>query len=455
MVSTSISLPAEGAVVEVRRSVGGKMAGPEFDAAKQRIASVDALLGSCLDLLASAPSSLSLLKKRASKERRAEAIAQLQKERAALAAALTGMFDFASNRGAEAEMAMSRLLKSDQVGPGGDVRARGQRGRGKSAHSTDSNRGAEAEMAMSRLLKSDQAVREAQAAKDTAEAALRRVNEASGRELSVRDEQLAVLQKQVQELEAEKHELQGSIAKLVRSKDNTSLKLKDLTFEYQSTADVAEREIRRLQAELKKAEEAREAGLMAANKESAEALSDKVKEQRTLQRRLDSMKNLADANKRQAEEARKQAEEAAERGRKQAEEAAAAAKRAAEAKAAREALTAELEALRREHGMLHSAFLAAGGVDKQLSAIRAAAAATAATTPRGGSKAPAGTRGGLRSRGGHCLHAGACGASANDINKLVTVPYEGSIEGLEAVVRQQKVFLCTDCMASDNSFLGA
>ncbi|KAG2423390.1 hypothetical protein HXX76_015355 [Chlamydomonas incerta] len=413
MVSTSISLPAEGAVVEVRRSVGGKMAGPEFDAAKQRIASVDALLGSCLDLLASAPSSLSLLKKRASKERRAEAIAQLQKERAALAAALTGMFDFASNRGAEAEMAMSRLLKSDQ------------------------------------------AVREAQAAKDTAEAALRRVNEASGRELSVRDEQLAVLQKQVQELEAEKHELQGSIAKLVRSKDNTSLKLKDLTFEYQSTADVAEREIRRLQAELKKAEEAREAGLMAANKESAEALSDKVKEQRTLQRRLDSMKNLADANKRQAEEARKQAEEAAERGRKQAEEAAAAAKRAAEAKAAREALTAELEALRREHGMLHSAFLAAGGVDKQLSAIRAAAAATAATTPRGGSKAPAGTRGGLRSRGGHCLHAGACGASANDINKLVTVPYEGSIEGLEAVVRQQKVFLCTDCMASDNSFLGA
>lgn len=43
-----------------------------------------------------------------------------------------------------------------------------------------------------------QAVREAQVAKDVAEAAMRRVNEASGRELSSRDEQLAALQKQVQ-----------------------------------------------------------------------------------------------------------------------------------------------------------------------------------------------------------------------------------------------------------------
>ncbi|KAG2434520.1 hypothetical protein HYH02_012187 [Chlamydomonas schloesseri] len=410
----SIVVPAEGAIVEIRRSVGGNpTSGPAFEATKKQISSVDALLGTCVDVLKDAPSSVSLLKKKASKERRAEAIAQLQKERVALGAALTGMFDFAANRGAEAELAMSRLLKSDQ------------------------------------------AVREAQAAKDVAEAALRRVNEATGRELATRDEQLAALQKQVQALEAEKNELQGSIAKLVRSKETTSLKLKELTFEYQSTADVAEREIRRLQGELKKAEEGREAALMAANKESADALSEKVKEQRTLQRRLDSMKSLADASKRQAEEARKQAEEVAERGRRQAEEAAAAARRAAEAKAAREALTAELEALRREHGMLHRVFLDVGGVDKQLAAVRAAAAAIpVATTPRGGSvKAPAGTRGGLRSRGGHCLHAGPCGASANDINKLVPVPYEGSIEGLEAVVRQQKVFLCTECMRAEGGFL--
>lgn len=99
--------------------------------------------------------------------------------------------------------------------------------------------------------------------------------------------------------------------------------------------------------------------------------------------------------------------------------------------------------------------MSTGGVDKQLAAIRAAAASSA-TSLRVGSKAPAGTRGGLRSRGGHCLHAGPCAASANDINRLVAVPYEGSIEGLEAVVRQQKVFLCTDCIATDGSgFLGA
>ncbi len=39
--------------------------------------------------------------------------------------------------------------------------------------------------------------------------------------------------------------------------------------------------------------------------QSADVLSEKVKEQRTLQRRLESMKSLADASKRQAEEARK------------------------------------------------------------------------------------------------------------------------------------------------------
>ncbi|GLC54133.1 hypothetical protein PLESTB_000827500 [Pleodorina starrii] len=235
----------------------------------------------------------------------------------------------------------------------------------------------------------------------------------------------------------ERSEFQVTVSKLSRTRELTSARLRDLTSEYQGIAEKAELELRRLESELIRMEEARDIAV-------AESL-DKTRELRNFQKRYDTLKTIAESHREAAAAAKKQTDEMA-AGHAKAMEMQT--RRVAEARAAREAATAELDALRREHASLHDAFLRAGGVEHQLSLVRKAsfAARTSALSSGGGSGGRTVTRNLLRVRNGWCVHAKPCGTAA-DASKLTPVPYEGQA-GLEALIRSQGLYLCCTCLAN-------
>ncbi|PNH11481.1 hypothetical protein TSOC_001695 [Tetrabaena socialis] len=410
---------ASAATVVVRRSAGGKAETASIKTSTE-LDVIDRLLHRAVELLNRAPSSLAPWKGKADARKRVATAEALGVERQQLQTLLRGLLDQADSHRNEAEVAVNRLMKADQ------------------------------------------AMREAQAAKVAAETSLQSTHAAAAQkvnlrdeQINLRDEQISALQAQVQALETEKSELQATIANSAQSatlqatiaksaQDSGSAKLKqttkelaEVTAEYQRVADVAEREIRRLQMELKKSEEAREAAVQHANQETASALADKTLQYKTLQRRYDSMKVMAETSKDAAAAAKKQVEEMAMQQAKAVDAAEAQARRLTELKGARDTATAEREALRSEHLMLHSAFVAAGGVDTQVVALLQAA------SKQGGTES--GTRSALRARQGVCLHARPCG-TAQDVNKVVPVPYTDAAQ-LVAAVREQNLFVCTTCLA--------
>ncbi|KAG2493003.1 hypothetical protein HYH03_008667 [Edaphochlamys debaryana] len=393
--------------VEVRRSVGGKPDPQVQQQLQKKAAAVDEHMLAAITAISNAPSTASIFKAKANAAKRASAAALLEKERADLKLLLASVMEYAAMRAGEAETVMARLVKTEQ------------------------------------------GTREAQAAKDKAEAEMRKVQDGAEARRRASEEAEAALRKQVAELEAEKQELQGTIAKLVRSKDQVSTKLKETMDEYQSTADVAEREIRRLQAEVKKAEEARDAAVVAVQKENADALADRAKEARLLQRRYDSAKGLAESSRGAYEAAKKQVEELTAQQAKAAEAADTQARRLSEARAARDAANAELESLRAEHGQLHALFVRLGGPQQQAAELQASAGAAAGRefNPNRSFKSGAAPRGSaLKSRHGYCLHGGPCTAGANNVNRLHPLAF-GDRAGLGALVAEQGLFLCSACVA--------
>ncbi|GIL63813.1 hypothetical protein Vafri_17814 [Volvox africanus] len=257
------------------------------------------------------------------------------------------------------------------------------------------------------------------------------------------EELVESLQKQVEALQAENSELQKTTLKLTRTRDLTSARLKELTYEYQGIAEKAELELRRLESELAKAEEARDVAI-------AENL-DKVREIRNFQKRYDTLKIIAESHREAAMAAKKQAEETASGHAKALE---VQARRVTEARAGREVAVAELEALQREHAALHDAFIRAGGVEYQIAIIRKASfsRSSAGAANKGGSGS--GTRGTVRTllkgRQGWCVHARACGsagAAAGDMTRLTPLTYD-SQASLEALIERQELFLCPTCLVN-------
>ncbi|KXZ51876.1 hypothetical protein GPECTOR_11g311 [Gonium pectorale] len=484
------AIAAQGeAIVEVRMSAGGfsfKQA-PLQNQLKQKAAIVDQHLQSCVAVLESSSRVAFWTSKK-----KHDIIKLLRSEREDIQIILNELVDFAGSRGPDADVHMlSRLMRADQASRGYAQEVR------------------EAYAAR----EAAEAAREAaEAAREAAEVALKQTREGAALDRRQHDARIRSLQKQVQELltqqqglvaqqhelaeaaaaanaaaantdscyaellaglELEMAELRSSTANLMRTKEMAYLQLRELASGYQSSAQLAEREVRRLQIELKKAENAYEA-LEAANKESAEALKARGNQLRTTQRRVDSIKTVADVSKDTAVGLRRQLEEALAQQARLQDASDSQVRRLTETRAARDSLAAELESLRREHSALHDAFVAAGGVEQQIAALRAAVASsrggggaaaaasglssrlvkcratplTASLRP-GSAAVPRVSRVAMRCRTGWCLHGRPCGG-AKDSTRLALIPYEHPTQ-LEAAIRDQRLFLCTACL-KDGAF---
>uniref|UniRef100_A0A7S0RRV9 Uncharacterized protein n=1 Tax=Chlamydomonas leiostraca TaxID=1034604 RepID=A0A7S0RRV9_9CHLO len=247
--------------------------------------------------------------------------------------------------------------------------------------------------------------------------------------------EVETLQRRLEALVADHDKLRTENEKLTRARNDAVKKAKEWEAKAKDEAEVREREVKRLAAELKRAGDAKDEAVAAARLESADTLAARTRELKNLQRRVEASKGEMDGLRAREKTFRGQLDEANAVGAKAQEEARAAARKAGDMRAARDEVARELEGARAECSMVAAELKACVPKEAALANVRAFY-----------NKSAAWPRHAFTVRGSCVLHTGACEGWI-DVGRVMPREY-GSHKELEGWVAGEGVVLCRNCRCS-------